>query len=107
MILYIVYLYPKTNTMYTVDKLKPYKCDIVKKWSVSSDLRSLETFDNCESNYDVIERLKENKVLTKSCEDDSEYCQSWFYFKSKAAADAFIKRLTNYVEKRKQLIASL
>lgn len=93
--------------MFTVDKLKPYKCDIVKKWTVSADLRSLESFDNCESNYDVVDRLKENKVLTKSCEDDSEYCQSWFYFKSKSSAESFLKRLARYIEKRKKLIQSL
>lgn len=93
--------------MYTVNELKPYKCDIVKKWTVSADLRGLETFDNCESNYDVIDRLKENKVLTESCEDDSEYCQSWFYFKSKTAAESFTKRLAKYIEKRKELIKSL
>jgi hypothetical protein len=93
--------------MYTVDKLKPYKCDIVKKWTVSSDLTRLETFDNCSSNYDVIDRLKENKVLTDSCEDDSEYCQAWLYFKSETAAQSFTKRLAKYVEKRKELIKSL
>jgi hypothetical protein len=93
--------------MFKVTELKPYKCDIVNKWTVSSDLRGLETFDNCESNYDVIDRLKENKVITKSCEDDSEYCQSWLYFKSKSASDSFIKRLVQYVNKRKQLIQSL
>lgn len=93
--------------MYTIDKLKPYKCDIVKKWTVSSDLTSLETFDNCDSNYDVIDRLKENKVLTKGFEDDSEYCQAWLYFKTKASADGFIKRLEKYIEKRKEIIKSL
>ena len=92
---------------YTIEKLKPYKCDIAKKWTVSGNLTSLETFDNCDSNYDVIDRLKENKVMTDSCEDDSEYCQAWFYFKSKSAADSFIKRLDTYIQKRKQLINSL
>ena len=93
--------------MFTVDKLKPYKCDIVKKWTVSADLTSLETFDNCDSNYDVIDRLKENKVLNESVEDDSEYCQAWLYFKSKTAAESFTKRLAQYVDKRKKLIQSL
>lgn len=93
--------------MFPVSELKPYKCDIVNQWTVSADLRGLESFQNCESNYDVIDRLKENKVLTKSAEDDSEYCQSWIYFKSKAAAESFIKRLTKYVEERKKMIASL
>lgn len=92
---------------YTIEKLKPYKCDIVKNWSISADLRNLETFDNCDSNYDVIDRLKENKVLTDSCEDDSEYCQAWLYFKSESSAKSFLKRLGEYIEKRKQLINSL
>ncbi len=93
--------------MYTIEKIKPYNCDIVKKWTVSSDLRGLETFDNCESNYDVVERLKENKVLTKGTDEDSEYSQFFAYFKTKTAAEGFIKRLAQYVEKRKELINSL
>lgn len=92
---------------FKAESLKPYKSEGDKHWTVTADLRALETFDNCESNYDVVERLKENKVLTKSADEDSEYCQFFAYFKSKQGADAFIKRLSKYVEKRKQIIASL
>lgn len=95
------------TTVYPTKSLKPYKCTIVKKWTVSSDLRSLETFDNCDSNYDVIERLVQNKVLTKGYEDDSEYCQAWLYFKTKSSAEGFVKRLQKYIEKRKEIIKSL
>ena len=94
--------------MYTVDKIKIYPPDdISKKWLVTADLTSLETFENCESNYDVVERLKENKVLDNRTEEDSEYCQFFAYFSTKKSAENFLKRLGNYVEKRKQLIKTL
>lgn len=92
---------------FTTCSLKPYKAVGDKHWTVTADLRALETFDNCESNYDVVDRLKQNKVLTKSIDEDSEYCQFFAYFKTKTAAESFIKRLAQYVEKRKVLINSL
>jgi hypothetical protein len=55
----------------------------------------------------VVHRLKENKVLTKSADEDSEYCQFFAYFKTKSAADGFLKRLNKYVELRKKLIEKL
>ena len=92
---------------YTIDKLIPVKYEWDNKWTVTADLRGLETFQNCESNYDVVDRLKENKVLSdKTCED-SEYCQFFAYFSTKKSAENFIKRLGDYVNKRKQLISSL
>lgn len=92
---------------FTVDSLKPYKYRGDKRWTVTADLRALETFDNCDSNYDVRDRLIENKVLSKSTDEDSEYCQFFAYFKTKDAANSFIKRLGKYVDKRKQIIKSL
>lgn len=92
---------------FTVGSIKPYKYDGDKYWTVTADFRALETFENCESNYDVVERLKDNKVLTKSADEDSEYCQFFAYFKTKSAADSFLKRLGEYVETRKKLIESL
>jgi len=92
---------------FPVRNLKPYKYEGDKHWTVTADLRGLESFDNCECNYDVVERLKENKVLTKSADEDSEYCQFFAYFKTKQAAESFITRLEKYVEKRKKLIAQL
>jgi hypothetical protein len=92
---------------FTTDNIKPYKGKEDKHWTVTADLRGLETFDNCESNYDVVEKLKANKVLTKSIDEDSEYCQFFAYFKTKTAAESFVKRLAKYVEKRKQIINQL
>jgi len=92
---------------YTIESLKPHKYEWDNRWTVTADLRGLETFDNCESNYDVRERLIENKVLSKSTDEDSEYCQFFAYFKTKKSAEAFIRRLGKYIEKRKQLIKSL
>ncbi len=92
---------------YTIEKLKPYKYEGNKHWTVTADLRGLETFDNCESNYDVVDRLKDNKVLGKTTKEDSEYCQFFAYFSTKKSAENFIKRLGQYVEKRKSIINSL
>jgi len=92
---------------FTAESLSPYKGNGDKHWTVTADLRALETFDNCESNYDVVFRLRVNKVLTQSAVEDSEYCQFFAYFVTKTAAQSFIKRLARYVEKRKQIIKSL
>ena len=96
----------KGNT-FSVDSLKPHKYDGDKYWTVTADLRALETFENCESNYDIVDRLETNKVLTESATEDSEYCQFFAYFKTKAQADSFLKRLGIYVNKRKECINSL
>ena len=92
---------------YTIDKIVPVKYEWDDKWTVTADLTRLETFENCESNYDVVERLKENKVLSPKTSEDSEYCQFFAYFSTKTAAENFIKRLGKYVEKRKKLLSSL
>ena len=95
------------KTTYTIDKIKPVKYDWDNKWTITADLRGLETFENCESNYDVVDKLKENKVLREGTDEDSEYCQFFAYFKTKKSAESFIKRLGNYIEKRKKIISSL
>jgi len=92
---------------YTIDKIVPVKYEWDDKWTVTANLCGLETFENCQSNYDVVDRLKENKVLSPKTSEDSEYCQFFAYFSTKKAAENFIKRLADYVEKRKKLISSL
>jgi hypothetical protein len=95
---------------YSVDKIKPYppaEWQDKKEWTVTADLRGLETFEKYDSNYDIVDKLKEANVLKPKTSEDSEYCQFFAYFSTKKAAENFIKRLTDYVEKRKKLIASL
>ena len=92
---------------YTVDKIIPVKYDWDNKWTVTSDLRGLETFEKYESNYDIVDKLKEANVLKPKTSEDSEYCQFFAYFSTKKSAENFIKRLGDYVEKRKQIINSL
>ena len=92
---------------YTIDKIIPTKYEWEKKWTVTADLRGLETFGNCESNYEIVDKLKENKVLRPSTSEDSEYCQFFAYFSTKKSAESFINRLGKYVAYRKKLIASL
>ena len=92
---------------YTIDKIVPVKYEWDDKWTVTANLCGLETFENCQSNYDVVDRLKKEKVLLPKTSEDSEYCQFFAYFSTKKAAENFIKRLGDYVEKRKKLISSL
>ena len=92
---------------YTIDKIIPIKYEWDKKWTVTADLRGLETFGNCESNYYIVDKLKENKILSSKTSEDSEYCQFFAYFSNKKSADNFVARLGKYVEERKKIIASL
>ena len=95
---------------YLAEAIKPVKYDWNNKWTVTADLRGLETFTNSEkysSNYDIVDKLKEDGILKENADEDSEYCQFFAYFKTKQGADAFIKRLSNYVAKRKRLMNSL
>jgi len=92
---------------FKVEELKARKFEGDKQWTITADMRSLETFENCESNYDVVERLNAYKVLTPSIDEDSEYSQFFAYFKTKTQAESFLKRLRKYVELRKKLIENL
>lgn len=84
--------------------LKPYKYEDDKNWTVTADLRRMETFyPHFDSNYDIVDKLKEAKVLSEKTVEDSEMCQFFAYFSTKKSAENFIKRLTEYVEKRKVL----
>ena len=92
---------------YSIDKIVATKFEGDKKWTITADLRGLETFGNCESNYDIVDKLKQNGVLSSKTDEDSEYCQFWGYFTTKKSADSFITRLGKYVEKRKKIIGGL
>jgi hypothetical protein len=92
---------------YTTDKLNVYRFEGDTKWTVTADLRSLETFETFDSNYDIVDKLKEEKVLSSKTSEDSEMCQFFAYFSTKKSAENFIAKLGKYVEKRKKLIKSL
>lgn len=55
-------------------------------------------FDDCDSNYDVAQRLKKAGVITQGMEEDSETCALVVYFKSEAMASEFISRLNQYLK---------
>jgi hypothetical protein len=92
---------------YSTEKITPHKFEGDKKWTVTADLRGLETFNNYESNYDIVDKLKEAGVLSPRTDEDSEFCQFFAYFSSKKSAEGFISKLGNYVKKRKKIIESL
>ena len=54
--------------------------------------------------YDVETMLKEKVKLPASAECDSESCQLFILFKSKATAVSYLKRVEKYLEKVKELI---
>lgn len=93
---------------FSPDTLKPSKYDGDTKWTVSADLRSMETFyPHFDSNYDIVDKLKEKGVLSKKTEEDSEMCQFFAYFSTKNSAENFIKKLCKYVEQRKVMVKEL
>lgn len=92
---------------YTIDKIIPVKYEWDDKWTVTANLCGLETFEKYDSNYDIVDKLKEVGVLKPNTSEDSEFCQFFAYFSTKKSAENFIKRLGTYIEKRKKLIASL
>jgi hypothetical protein len=93
---------------YTANKIKIHKpMDGEKKWSVFADFRSLETFEDYDNNYEIVDKLKENRVLSLGTEEDSEYCMFAAYFSTLKSAENFVKRLSEYVEKRKKIISVL
>ena len=57
-------------------------------------------FDDCDSNYDVEEKLEKAKVITKRNNTDSESCALVVRFSSQKSADAFINRLNDYLVKK-------
>lgn len=93
---------------FSPDTLKPHKDEGDKNWTVTADLRSMETFyPNFDSNYDIVDKLKEAKVMSDKTLEDSEMCQFFAYFSTKKSAENFIKRLCEYVEKRKVMMKEL
>jgi hypothetical protein len=56
--------------------------------------------DDCEDNHDVTRLLKKKHVVRKGTESDPESCSVYFYFKTKSAAQSFIKRLNKFLAKR-------
>ena len=56
--------------------------------------------NDCDDNYDVARRLKKAGVIDSTVEDDTESCQLWCYFNSKADGESFIDRLNEYLVKK-------
>ena len=56
--------------------------------------------NDCYDNYDVRDRLKKAGVIDSTVEDDTESCQLWCYFNSKADGEGFVDRLNAYLKKK-------
>ena len=56
--------------------------------------------NDCYDNYDVARRLKKAGVIDSTVEDDTESCQLWGYFNSKAEGEGFVDRLNAYLKKK-------
>lgn len=57
-------------------------------------------FNECGDNYEVRDKLKKAGVIDSTVEEDSESCQLWCHFDSKADGEGFIDRLNAYLEKK-------
>jgi len=57
-------------------------------------------FNDCEDNYDVRAKLENAGVIDSAVEDDTESCQLWCYFNSKADGESFVDRLNEYLVKK-------
>ena len=62
-------------------------------------------FDDCDGNIDAEAKLKKAGVITEKDEEDSEYCQMFVNFKTKAQGVAFIDRLNSYLRKKAEMLA--
>ncbi len=56
-------------------------------------------FDDCDSNYEVAERLKKEGVITSDMEEDSETCALCVRFDSEELARDFINNLNAYLRR--------
>lgn len=68
--------------------------------NLSYDFRYL--FPEWEDNYDATSALENAKVTGKNTIVDPEMCCSYFYFKTKKEAEAFINRLNKFFAKRQE-----
>jgi hypothetical protein len=57
-------------------------------------------FNECEDNYEVRDKLERAGVIDSTVEEDSESCQLWCHFDSKADGESFIDRLNEYLAKK-------
>jgi len=57
-------------------------------------------FNECDDNYDVRAKLEKAGVIDSTVEDDTESCQLWCYFNSKADGESFVDRLNEYFVKK-------
>ena len=65
-------------------------------------------FTTCHDNYEVRDRLISAGVINEKCEEDTESCCMYVYFKTKDDGLAFLARLNKYlVTKTEMLLAAL
>ena len=93
--------------MYTIDKIKPTKFASDEHWTVTADLRGLETFENFYSNHDIVDYLKYQNIISVTDDEDSEMCQFFCYFKNEQDAQEFIQKLALLIDLRKESIKKL
>jgi hypothetical protein len=91
------------------DESDSWDYDGRKLWGFDCSMRSTcsPLFDDCESNYEIEEKLQQAKVILPNNDCDSESCALVVRFSTLKAANAFIKRLNAYLaEKVKRLAAA-
>jgi hypothetical protein len=79
------------------------------QWTFTASMVSTcePVLDDCDDNHAVADRLKRASVIDSDCEEDSEMCQLFVYFKSQSAAEGFLSRLNAYLlEKARRIHAA-
>ena len=101
--------------VYTIDDVKytdpkVYKCGH-GQYTFTTGFGKIDKLVGCLDNGDgcywYVDKLKKAGVITKTTFEDSEYCQCYFYFKTKQSAEGFINRLNKWIEKRMEMVAAL
>ena len=63
--------------------------------------------DDCDDNYEVRDRLKAAKVISRGNDEDSESCQMFVNFRDKRMGLSFVRRLNKYLVRKAAALAKV
>lgn len=89
-------------TIYDCDEPSDYN----PKWTFTASMVGTcePLFNECDSNYEVEEKLRKAKVIHPKTESDSESCQMFIYLSNRKSCEKFVERLNAYLaEKARRL----
>lgn len=63
--------------------------------------------DDCDDNYDVTDKLKAAKVISRGNSTDPESCCTYVYFRDKRMGLSFVRRLNKYLVRKAEALAAV